>query len=69
MSAASLPRMLDRKTLAAELGVALHTAERIMRHCDQIKVGRRYFVTDTDARAALEKLTIRSSDTSSKGIT
>lgn len=46
MSAAPLPRLLDRKQIAAELNVKLATAETIMRHCDVITIGRRCFVTD-----------------------
>lgn len=48
MSAAEpLPRLMDRKQIAAELGVKHATAERIMRHCPLITIGRRVYVTDT----------------------
>lgn len=43
---AQLPQLLDRKQLAERLGVNLPTAERIMRGCPKINVGRRVFVTD-----------------------
>ena len=45
---AALPRLLDRKAVAAELGVPLTTAERIMRHIPKVKVGRRVFVRASD---------------------
>ncbi len=51
----TLPRLLDRKGIAAELGVPLPTAERIMRHVPKVKVGRRVFVTDEDVRDYLKK--------------
>ncbi len=41
-----LPRLLDRKQIAAELNVKPATAETIMRHLPLIKVGRRVYVTD-----------------------
>jgi hypothetical protein len=50
VSATVLPRLLDRKQLAAELGVKTATAERIMRHCPKLTVGRRVFVTDKAVR-------------------
>ncbi len=43
---ATLPRLLDRRQIAEELGVKLATAETIMRHLPLIKVGRRVYVTD-----------------------
>ena len=55
MSTKTLPRLLDRKALTAELGVALHTAERIMRHCPKITVGRRVYVTADAVRDYLSK--------------
>ncbi len=54
----ALPRLLDRKSLAAELGVKLATAERIMRHCQKVQVGRRIYVTEPEVREALKKLEI-----------
>lgn len=50
-----LPRLLDRRQIANELGVKLATAERIMRHCPTITVGRRVFVTETEIRAYLKR--------------
>ena len=51
----ALPRLLDREGLAGELGVALHTAERIMRRCPKITVGRRVYVTAEAVRDYLSK--------------
>ena len=59
MSAPTLPRLLDRKALADELGVKLSTAERIMRHVPKITVGRRVYVT-AEAVAAYLKSEARS---------
>jgi hypothetical protein len=50
-----LPRLLDRKDLARELGVKLPTAERIMRHVPKVTVGRRVYVTETAVRDYLRK--------------
>lgn len=47
MTATTLPRLLDRKQLAERLGVNLPTAERIMRGCPKVTLGRRVFVTET----------------------
>lgn len=55
MTATALPRLLGRKELAEELGVTLHTAERIMRHVPKITVGRRVYVTDASVRDYLRK--------------
>lgn len=66
---ATLPRLLDRRQIAEELGVTIHAAEQVMRHCNLIRLGRRVYVTDTDAKAALNRLTIQSTSTSSNGIT
>lgn len=46
MIATPLPRLLDRKEIAARLNVNLPTAERIMRGCPKVKLGRRVFVTE-----------------------
>ena len=54
MTAKTLPRLLDRKALAEELGVAAHTAERIMRKLPKVTVGRRVFVTETAVRDYLK---------------
>lgn len=48
MTVKTLPRLLDRKTLAEQLGVKLPTAERIMRHVPKVTVGRRVFVFESD---------------------
>jgi len=50
----ALPRLLDRKALADELGVKLATAERIMRHVPKITVGRRVYVTAEAVRDYLK---------------
>ena len=52
----TLPRLLGRKDLARELGVALHTAERIMRQVPKVQVGRRVYVTDAAVRDYLRKV-------------
>lgn len=48
---ATLPRLLDRKGIAAELGVPLATAERVMRQVPKVKIGRRVFVQAADVQA------------------
>lgn len=55
MTAQALPRLLDRKALAEELGVKLATAERIMRHVPKITLGRRVYVTEQAVVAYLRK--------------
>lgn len=50
----ALPRLLDRKKLALELGVKLSTAERIMRAVPKVQVGRRVYVTDVSVEAYLK---------------
>ena len=55
-AAAPLPRLMDRKQIALELGVTLHTAERIMRHVPKIPVGRRIYVTDVSVRDYLRSV-------------
>ena len=52
---AALPKLLDRKQIAAHLGVKLSTAEALMRDCPKITVGRRVYVTDTALAACLKK--------------
>lgn len=52
----TLPRLLGRKELARELGVSLHTAERIMREVPKVTVGRRVFVRDVDVSGYLRKV-------------
>jgi hypothetical protein len=54
---ATLPRLLDRKTLAAELGVNLSTAERIMRKVPKVQIGRRVYVHDADVKNYLRRAT------------
>lgn len=51
----ALPRLLGRRDLAAELGVPVTTAERIMRAVGPTKIGCRYFVRADDVNAYLEK--------------
>lgn len=51
----TLPRLLDRRQIAAELNVKLATAERIMRGCDVITIGRRCYVTDKAVADYLRK--------------
>lgn len=53
-----LPRLLGCRELMAELGVKKPTAERIMRHCQKVKVGARVFVREDEVRQALRKLEI-----------
>lgn len=59
MSTRPLPRLLDRKTLAAELGVKVSTAEAIMRRVPKVFIGRRVYVT-AEAVAAYLKSEARS---------
>ena len=56
MSTNTLPRLLDRKDLAEELGVKLATAESIMRHVPKINVGRRVFVREADVQSYLRRV-------------
>lgn len=51
---ATLPRLLDRKSLASELGVATHTAEAIMRRLPKVTIGRRVFVREDDVERYLK---------------
>jgi hypothetical protein len=55
VSAKTLPRLLDRKTLAAELGITKASAETIMRQLTKVHVGRRVFVREADVQAYLRK--------------
>lgn len=41
MSASALPRLLDRKRIAQELGITLASAETLMRDCPLVRIGRR----------------------------
>ena len=44
MTTELLPRLLDRKRIALELGVTLTGAERVMRDCPKVWIGRRVYV-------------------------
>ena len=44
MTVGTQPRLLDRKGIARELGITLSGAERVMRDCPLIHVGRRVYV-------------------------
>lgn len=52
----TLPRLLDRKSLAERLNVKPATAERIMRHCPKITLGRRVYVTEAAVADYLRKV-------------
>lgn len=53
--AETLPRLLDRRQLATELGVKLATAENLMRALPKVTVGRRVFVSETDVQRYLKR--------------
>ncbi len=55
MSAPTLPRLLDRRQVAAELGIKIASAETIMRQVPKVKIGRRVYVRDTDLKAYLDR--------------
>jgi hypothetical protein len=55
VSTNTLPRLLDQKSLAAELGVAMHTARSIMQEVPKIQVGRRVYVTAESVYAYLNR--------------
>jgi hypothetical protein len=55
VSTKTLPRLLDRATLAAELGITKASAETIMRQCVKVHVGRRVFVREADVRRFLRE--------------
>lgn len=61
---AALPRLLDVRGIMAELNVKRATAETLMRNCEPIPIGRRYFVTDESVRAYLRKAASTSGGTS-----
>lgn len=48
MTTESLPRLLDRRRIAAELGLTLTGAERVMRDCPKVWIGRRVYVERTE---------------------
>lgn len=52
-----LPRLLDRRQIAAELNVNLSTAERLMRRCPKVWIGRRVFVDAAEVEAFLKRET------------
>ena len=54
---AQLPRLLDRRQIAAELNVNLSTAERLMRHVPKVWIGRRVFVDAEDIAAYIKRET------------
>ena len=56
MSTKILPRLLDRATLAAELGITKASAETIMRQCVKVHVGRRVFVREADVQSYLRRV-------------
>lgn len=49
----TLPRLLDRKQIAAELGITLAGAETLMRKVEKVRIGRRVYVTEETVRAYL----------------
>jgi len=51
----ALPKLLDCRTLMAELGVPRATAENLMRAIPTVKIGRRVFVRRADVDAELER--------------
>lgn len=51
----TVPRLLTRRSLADHMGVPVTTAERIMREIGPTKIGCRYFVTDQQVNAYLDK--------------
>ncbi len=57
MSTKTLPRLFNRKSLAAELGITLSAAETIMREVPKVKVGARVFVREPDVLRHLRKAT------------
>jgi len=50
----ALPRLLDRRALAGELGIKVSTAENLMRKLPKVTIGRRVFVRSTDVDAYLK---------------
>lgn len=59
MSAPTLPRLLDRKQIAAELGVSITSAETVMRACEKVFIGRRVFVERREMDAYLKRASSR----------
>jgi hypothetical protein len=55
VTAGPLPRLLDRRGIARELGVTLTGAERVMRDCPLIHVGRRIYVERTEVDRWLQR--------------
>jgi hypothetical protein len=50
----TLPRLLDRRALAAELNVKLATAENLMRRLPKVTIGRRVYVSETEVQRYLK---------------
>jgi hypothetical protein len=48
-------RLMDRKRIAAELGVTNATAENLMRQLPKVQIGRRVFVLRKDVDAYLKR--------------
>ena len=59
MTAGPLPRLLDRKLIAAELGLPLSGAERVMRDCKKIWIGRRVYVERVELERYLKRAASR----------
>lgn len=60
----TLPRLLDVRQIMVELNVKRATAERVMRECEPIQIGRRYFLTDEQILNYLRKASSTSGGTS-----
>lgn len=54
-----LPRLLDRKAIAAELGITLTGAERVMRDCPKVWIGRRVYVERAEVERYLKRAASR----------
>lgn len=55
MTAGPLPRLLDRRGIARELGLSLTGAELVMRDCPLVRVGRRVYVERTEIDRWLQR--------------
>lgn len=49
-----MSRLLDRRGIARELGITLSGAERVMRHCPLVRIGRRVYVDRRDVDRFIE---------------
>ena len=56
---ATLPRLLDRRRIAAELGITLTGAERVMRDCKKVWIGRRVYVERAEVERYLKRAASR----------